>query len=35
MIPVAPRIVNDASYVSGINHDVHIMAGAVLGEVGG
>ena len=22
-MPVAPRIVNDVSYVSGINHDVH------------
>ena len=23
MLTVAPRIVNDVSYVSGINHDVH------------
>ena len=22
-MPVGPRIVNDVSYVSGINHDVH------------
>ena len=22
-MPVAPRIVNDVSYASGINHDVH------------
>ena len=25
VMPVAPRIVNDVSYVSGINHDVHIV----------
>ena len=32
MSPVAPRIVNDVSYVTGINHNV---AGAVFGDVEG
>ena len=34
-MPVAPRIVNDVSYVTGINHACHFTAGAVFGEVGG
>ena len=31
-MPVAPRIVNDVSYVTGINHESHFTwhAGAVL-----
>ena len=33
---VAPRIVNDVSYVMRINHESHfVVAGVVLGEVGG
>ena len=37
MTPVAPHIVNDVSYVTWINHEIHslFVAGAVLGEVGG
>ena len=31
-MPVAPRIVNDVSYVTDI---IHCVAGAVFGEVGG
>ena len=31
-MPVAPRIVNDVSYVMRINHAIHF---AVFGEVGG
>ena len=35
MLSVAPRIVNDVSYVSTINHEVHFAwGGAVFGEVG-
>ena len=36
MVPlVAPRIVNEVSYVTRINHDIHFcVAGAVFGEVG-
>ena len=36
VMPVAPRIVNDVSYVMRINHEIHFAwAGAVFGEVGG
>ena len=35
-MPVAPRIANDVSYVSRIDHDIHVcVAGAIFGEVGG
>ena len=38
MIPVAPRIVNDVSYVTWINHEIHFawqaQIGAVFGELG-
>ena len=35
-MPVAPRIVNDVSYVMWLNHDNSFcVAGAVFGEVGG
>ena len=36
MTPVAPRIVNDVSYVTTIKHASHsfCVAGAVFGEVG-
>ena len=37
--PVAPRIVNDASYVRGINHESHLTWQAqylvTFGDVGG
>ena len=34
---LAPRIPNDVSYVTRINHEMHLfcVAGAVFGEVGG
>ena len=36
MLPVAPRIVNDVSYVMRINHDIHFAwQGAVFGQVAG
>ena len=36
MTSFALRIVNDVSYVTGINHRSHFFAaGAVFGEVGG
>ena len=35
MTLLAPRIVNDVSYVTRINHEIHFVAGAVFGEVGG
>ena len=37
MLTVAPRIVNDVSYVMWLNHEIHFawQAGAVFGEVGG
>ena len=35
MTLVAPRIVNDVSYVMRINHEIFCVAGAVFGEVGG
>ena len=32
---LAPRIVNDVSYMTRINHEIHFcVAGAVFGEVG-
>ena len=31
---LAPRILNDVSYVTRINHDAFCVAGAVFGEVG-
>ena len=34
-MPVAPRIVNDVSYVMDIMHDAFCVAGAAFGEVGG
>ena len=35
-MPVAPRIENDVSYISRIDHDIHFcVAGAIFGEVGG
>ena len=35
-MPVAPRIVNDVSYVTGIDHESRLtVAGAVFGDVGG
>ena len=34
-MPVALRIVNDVSYVTGINHVSFYVAGAVFGDVGG
>ena len=34
-MPVAPRIVNDVSYVMDIMHDSFCVAGALSGEVGG
>ena len=35
-MPVAPRIVNDVSYVMRINHEIHFAWQAqYLGEVGG
>ena len=36
-MPVAPRIVNDVSYVTDITHESHFSwqaAGTVLGDVG-
>ena len=33
-MPVAPRIVNDVSYVMRINHEIHFAWQAVFGEVG-
>ena len=35
MLTVAPRIVNDVSYVRRINHDSFCVASAVFGEVPG
>ena len=39
MSPVAPRIVNDVSYVTGINHESHLTWQAqylvTFGDVGG
>ena len=36
MLTVAPRIVNNISYVMWINHEIHFcVASAVFGEVGG
>ena len=34
-MPVAPRIVNDVSYATDINHESFFVAGTVLGDVGG
>ena len=35
-MPVAPRIVNDVSFVTRINHESQFyVAGAIFGEVGG
>ena len=35
-MPVAPRIVNDVSYVMRINHEIHFAwQSAEFGEVGG
>ena len=35
-MPVAPRIVNDVSYVTDIIHESHFcVAGAIFGDVGG
>ena len=35
MTPVAPRIVNDVSYVTDITHESFCVAGPVFGDVGG
>ena len=32
---VAPRIVNDVSYVTGIKHGEFFVAGTIFGHVGG
>ena len=34
MTHVAPRIVNNVSFVSRVNHDSFFLAGAVFGEFG-
>ena len=34
-MPVAPRIVNDVSYVTDITPESFCVAGAVFGDVGG